>query len=379
MQPPPLALYIHLPWCERKCPYCDFNSHEARVIPQEAYVDALLRDLEGDLELARNRPVETLFIGGGTPSLFSPGAISRLLAGIGSLLQLSPDLEATMEANPGSAEAGKFAGFRAAGINRLSLGIQSFDDACLQALGRVHNSDQARAAIEYARAAGFASFNIDLMHGLPGQSAEAAATDLRTALGFAPPHLSWYQLTIEPNTVFHKRPPQLPSEDALADIQQAGEALLAAAGYGQYEVSAYSRPGLRCRHNLNYWSFGDYLGIGAGAHGKITDADGRIQRYHKTRQPADYLAACSGTFTSGSRELERADIVGEFMLNALRLNEGFTRDLFEARTGLDFALIEPQLLKLQEQELIVCDHRGIRASALGQRFLDSVIAEFFSG
>jgi len=379
MQPPPLALYIHLPWCERKCPYCDFNSHETRVIPQEAYVDALLRDLEGDLELARNRPVETLFIGGGTPSLFSPGAISRLLAGIGSLLQLSPDLEATMEANPGSAEAGKFAGFRAAGINRLSLGIQSFDDACLQALGRVHNSDQARAAIEYARAAGFASFNIDLMHGLPGQSAEAAATDLRTALGFAPPHLSWYQLTIEPNTVFHKRPPQLPSEDALADIQQAGEALLAAAGYGQYEVSAYSRPGLRCRHNLNYWSFGDYLGIGAGAHGKITDADGRIQRYHKTRQPADYLAACSGTFTSGSRELERADIVGEFMLNALRLNEGFTRDLFEARTGLDFALIEPQLLKLQEQELIVCDHRGIRASALGRRFLDSVIAEFFSG
>jgi len=379
MQPPPLALYIHLPWCERKCPYCDFNSHEARVIPQEAYVDALLRDLEGDLELARNRPVETLFIGGGTPSLFSPGAISRLLAGIGSLLQLSPDLEATMEANPGSAEAGKFAGFRAAGINRLSLGIQSFDDACLQALGRVHDSDQARAAIEYARAAGFASFNIDLMHGLPAQSAEAAAMDLRTALAFAPPHLSWYQLTIEPNTLFHKRPPQLPLEDALADIQQAGEALLAAAGYGQYEVSAYSRPGLRCRHNLNYWSFGDYLGIGAGAHGKITDADGRIQRYHKTRQPADYLAACSGTFTSGSRELERADIVGEFMLNALRLNEGFTRDLFEARTGLDFAVIEPQLLKLQERELIVCDHRGIRASALGRRFLDSVIAEFFSG
>lgn len=379
MQPPPLALYIHLPWCERKCPYCDFNSHEARVIPQEAYVDALLRDLEGDLELARNRPVETLFIGGGTPSLFSPGAISRLLAGIGSLLQLSPDLEATMEANPGSAEAGKFAGFRAAGINRLSLGIQSFDDACLQALGRVHDSDQARAAIEYAGAAGFASFNIDLMHGLPGQSAAAAETDLRTALGFAPPHLSWYQLTIEPNTVFHKRPPQLPSEDALADIQQAGEALLAAAGYGQYEVSAYSRPGLRCRHNLNYWSFGDYLGIGAGAHGKITDADGRIRRYHKTRQPADYLAACSGTFTAGSRELERADIVGEFMLNALRLNEGFTRDLFEARTGLDLAVIEPQLLKLQERELLVCDHRGIRASALGRRFLDSVIAEFFPG
>jgi len=377
MQPPPLALYIHLPWCERKCPYCDFNSHEAEVIPQEAYVDALLRDLEGDLALARGRPVETLFIGGGTPSLFSPRAISRLLASIGSLLQLSPALEATMEANPGSAEAGRFAGFRAAGINRLSLGIQSFDDACLQALGRVHNSDQARAAIEYARAAGFASFNIDLMHGLPGQTAATAEADLRAALAFSPPHLSWYQLTIEPNTAFHKRPPALPLEDALADIQQGGEELLAAAGYSQYEVSAYSRPGFRCRHNLNYWSFGDYLGIGAGAHGKITGADGRIQRYHKTRQPADYLAACSGLFTAGIRELARTDIVGEFMLNALRLNEGFTRELFEARTGLDLTVFEPRLLQLHRRELLECDDRGIRASALGHRFLDSVIAEFF--
>ncbi len=375
--PPPLGLYIHLPWCERKCPYCDFNSHETRVIPQEEYVDALLRDLEGDLELARGRSVETLFIGGGTPSLFSPRAISRLLASIGSLLQLSPALEATMEANPGSAEAGRFAGFRAAGINRLSLGIQSFDDACLQALGRVHNSDQARAAIEYARAAGFASFNIDLMHGLPGQTPATAETDLRAALAFSPPHLSWYQLTIEPNTAFYKRPPALPLEDALADIQQAGEHLLAAAGHTQYEVSAYSRPGFRCRHNLNYWSFGDYLGIGAGAHGKISFADGRIERYHKTRQPAEYLRATAGIFTASTRRLAFADTVGEFMLNALRLNQGFTRQLFEIRTGLDLAVIEPRLLQLRERELMECDDRGFRASALGRRFLDSVIAEFF--
>ena len=374
---PPLGLYIHLPWCERKCPYCDFNSHEASAIPELDYVDALLRDLEGDLELARGRPVETLFIGGGTPSLFSVRAITRLLAGVGSLLQLAPGLEATMEANPGSAEAGKFAGFRAAGINRLSLGIQSFDDARLRALGRVHDSDQARAAIEYARAAGFASFNIDLMHGLPGQTVASAEADLRAALAFDPPHLSWYQLTIEPNTVFHKRPPLLPVEDALADIQQAGEELLAGAGCRQYEVSAYSRPGFRCRHNLNYWTFGDYLGIGAGAHGKISSADGRILRYHKTRQPADYLAAGSGTYTAGSRQLTPADITGEFMLNALRLNEGFTRELFEARTGLDAAAIEPQVQELGERGLLVCDDRGVRASDLGRRFLDSVIAGFF--
>lgn len=243
MQALPLGLYIHLPWCERKCPYCDFNSHEARHIPEMDYVDALLLDLQADLALASDRTISTLFIGGGTPSLFSAQAISRLLTGIGSIIELSDALEATMEANPGSAEADKFAEFRAAGINRLSLGVQSFDDTCLQALGRVHNSDQAVAAIEYARAAGFGSFNIDLMHGLPGQSIETANRDLRTALAFAPPHLSWYQLTIEPNTVFHKRPPLLPVEDALADIQETGEQLLAAAGYGQYEVSAYSRPG----------------------------------------------------------------------------------------------------------------------------------------
>jgi putative oxygen-independent coproporphyrinogen III oxidase len=375
--PPPLGLYIHLPWCERKCPYCDFNSHEARVIPAVAYVDALLRDLEGDLGLVQGRPVSTLFIGGGTPSLFPASAIARLLAGIGSLLQLSPTLEATMEANPGSAEAGKFADFRAAGINRLSLGVQSFDDACLQALGRVHNSDQARAAIEYARAAGYGSFNIDLMHGLPGQTVASAEADLRAALAFNPPHLSWYQLTIEPNTVFHKRPPLLPVEDALADIQQAGERTLAAAGYGQYEVSAYSRPGFRCRHNLNYWSFGDYLGIGAGAHGKISHGDGRIERYAKTRQPADYMAAAGAGFTASRRELSPADITGEFMLNALRLNDGFSLALFGARTGQDPACVEDKLRHFQQDGLLEIECGQVKPSALGRRFLDTVVAGFF--
>lgn len=374
---PDLSLYIHLPWCERKCPYCDFNSHQARTIPETAYVDALLRDLEGDLALVQGRSVATLFIGGGTPSLFSAAAIARLLANIGSLLQLSPKLEATLEANPGSAEAEKFAGFRAAGINRLSLGVQSFDDACLQALDRIHNSDQAGAAIEYAHAAGFDSFNIDLMHGLPGQTPAGAEADLRAALALNPPHLSWYQLTIEPNTVFHKRPPTLPVEDELADIQQAGEQLLAAGGYQQYEVSAYSREGYRCRHNLNYWTFGDYLGIGAGAHGKVTRADGSILRYAKRRQPGDYLAALPGRFTAEQHMVEAGDIVGEFMLNALRLNAGFSLAQFEANTGLEALMIEPQVRQLRQSGLLEIEEGRIRTSPLGRRFLDSVVAGFF--
>ena len=379
MQPPPLGLYIHLPWCEKKCPYCDFNSHEARAIPETEYVDTLLRDLEKDCALAQGRPVSTLFIGGGTPSLFSARAIERLLAGIGSLLPLAPDIEATMEANPGSAEAEKFAGFRAAGINRLSLGVQSFDDARLEALGRVHTSDQAAAAIEYARAAGFYSFNIDLMHGLPGQTLAGAESDLNTALGFKPPHLSWYQLTIEPNTVFHKRPPLLPVEDALADIQDKGEYILAGAGYQQYEVSAYAAPGYQCRHNLNYWSFGDYLGIGAGAHGKVSFADGRIQRYAKKRQPTDYLAASGGTFTANRQDLSVDDRVGEFMLNALRLNGGFSLDHFSATTGLQTDIITTTLLRLEGQGLLELEGRQVRASTLGRRFLNTVVAAFFAG
>jgi putative oxygen-independent coproporphyrinogen III oxidase len=374
---PPLGLYIHLPWCERKCPYCDFNSHETEQIPEEQYVKVLLQDLCEDLPLVQDRKVDTLFIGGGTPSLFSGKAIQRLLRQISELVPLSPTFEATMEANPGSAEADKFAAFKQAGITRLSLGIQSFDDAQLHTLGRVHTSDQAHAAIAFAKSAGFGSFNLDLMHGLPKQSIHGAETDLLTAIACEPTHLSWYQLTIEPNTVFHKRPPLLPVEDELADIQQNGEELLAANGYAQYEVSAYSKPGFTCRHNRNYWSFGDYLGIGAGAHGKITFPDGRIERYAKRRQPHDYMSAAPGHFVSSNRTLERSEIVGEFMMNALRLNDGFTLPQFVLRTGLDAASLLPQLDSLCQRELLEHDGNIVKATDLGRRFLDTVIAEFF--
>ncbi len=377
MELPPLGLYIHLPWCERKCPYCDFNSHETRDLPEAQYIDALLQDLDADIPQLHQREVATLFIGGGTPSLFSAPGIARLLKELGNRIALSPTLEATMEANPGSAEADKFAAFRAAGINRLSLGIQSFQDEQLQALGRVHNSEQAHAAIDFARAAGFDSFNIDLMHGLPGQGIESADADLRTALSYQPAHLSWYQLTIEPNTVFHKRPPSLPVEDMLADIQDEGEHLLISNGQQQYEVSAYSQPGFECRHNRNYWSFGDYLGIGAGAHGKITAPDGSIQRTAKRRQPGDYMSSAAGAFTASTRVLTRDEIPGEFMLNALRLNQGFTISLFESRTGLPISSIQTQLEQLIDRGLLEQVESTIRTTALGRRFLDSVVAEFF--
>jgi oxygen-independent coproporphyrinogen-3 oxidase len=295
---------------------------------------------------------------------------------VGNLVDLSADLEATMEANPGSAEAEKFLGFREAGINRLSVGVQSFSDPQLQALGRVHDSRQAGAALGFARAAGFESFNIDLMHGLPAQTEARALDDLHTALGHKPTHLSWYQLTIEPNTVFYKRPPILPLEDELADIQAAGEQLLTAAGYRQYEVSAWCLPGYECRHNRNYWEFGDYLGIGAGAHAKMTATNGSITRYAKRRQPLDYMASERHHFKIDSRELDEGDLVGEFMLNALRLNDGFQPGLFTARTGLEPTALEPQLGQLCEQGLLVRQERGVSATTRGRRFLDSVVAEF---
>jgi putative oxygen-independent coproporphyrinogen III oxidase len=375
---PPLGLYIHLPWCERKCPYCDFNSHESRSVPEAQYVRALLQDLRDDLPLVQGRIIETLFIGGGTPSLFSAVAIRQLLQGVAALVPLAPTLEATMEANPGSAEADKFRAFREAGINRLSLGIQSFDDVQLQALGRIHSGDQACAAIEFARTAGFDSFNLDLMHGLPRQALRGAERDLLTAISFAPAHLSWYQLTLEPNTVFHKRPPQLPVEDELADIQQRGEQVLADHGYVQYEVSAYSQPGFNCRHNRNYWSFGDYLGIGAGAHGKITFADGLIQRYSKRRQPQDYMVAASGDFIGSRHILACNDVAGEFMMNALRLNDGFTLTQFAARTGLQVGSVAPQVQLLCERGLLICNGDVVKTTGLGRRFLDDVVGEFFS-
>ena len=377
MQLPPLGLYIHLPWCERKCPYCDFNSHETEDVPEDHYIRTLLQDLREDSPMIQGRAVETLFIGGGTPSLFSAEAIQKLMRGIAQLIPLAPTLEATMEANPGSADADKFYAFKDAGINRLSIGIQSFDNAQLQTLGRIHTSDQAYAAIDFARQAGFDSFNLDLMHGLPAQTLLSAKTDLLAAIACKPSHLSWYQLTIEPNTVFHKRPPQLPVEDELADIQQCGEQLLADNGYAQYEVSAYSQEGFNCRHNSNYWSFGDYLGIGAGAHGKISFPDGRIKRYNKRRQPQEYMSVTSQAFVASTRTLHRDEIAGEFMMNALRLNDGFTLPQFASRTGLSYAQLEPQLELLCQRELLVRDRNAVRATDTGRRFLDSIIAEFF--
>ena len=374
---PPLGLYIHLPWCERKCPYCDFNSHETEDVPEDHYIRTLLQDLREDSPMIQGRAVETLFIGGGTPSLFSAEAIQKLMRGIAQLIPLAPTLEATMEANPGSADADKFYAFKDAGINRLSIGIQSFDNAQLQTLGRIHTSDQAYAAIDFARQAGFDSFNLDLMHGLPAQTLLSAKTDLLAAIACKPSHLSWYQLTIEPNTVFHKRPPQLPVEDELADIQHCGEQLLADNGYAQYEVSAYSQAGFNCRHNSNYWSFGDYLGIGAGAHGKISFPDGRIKRYNKRRQPQEYMSVTSQAFVASTRTLHRDEIAGEFMMNALRLNDGFTLPQFASRTGLSYAQLEPQLELLCQRELLVRDRNAVRATDTGRRFLDSVIAEFF--
>ncbi|WP_116368405.1 radical SAM family heme chaperone HemW [Parahaliea mediterranea] len=377
MHLPPLSLYIHLPWCERKCPYCDFNSHEAQAIPEQAYVDALLRDIEGEAARAQGRSVHTLFIGGGTPSLFSAPAIARLMAGIAERLPLAGELEATMEANPGSAEAEKFAGFRAAGINRLSLGVQSFQDAQLQALGRVHSASQARRALDMVRAAGFDNFNIDLMHGLPGQSQQSALADLRSALACNPPHLSWYQLTIEPNTVFHKRPPTLPVEDTLADIQDAGEALLQDTGFSAYEVSAWSQPARQCRHNLNYWRFGDYLAIGAGAHGKVTHRDGRIERYAKRRQPADYLGSERGAFEASQRWLAAAELPGEYMLNTLRLAGGAPLENFERYTALPLATVQGTISQLGEQGLLAVTDGHLHCTRLGWRYLDTVVGEFF--
>ncbi|NND66259.1 MAG: radical SAM family heme chaperone HemW [Halioglobus sp.] len=376
MTPPPLGLYVHLPWCERKCPYCDFNSHEIDALPEAAYIDALLRDLESDLALVPGRSVETLFIGGGTPSLFSGEGIAMLVAGIADRIPLAPNLEATMEANPGSAEANRFAAFRAAGINRLSIGVQSFSDTQLAALGRVHNSDQAHRALEYAQAAHFDNVNIDLMHGLPGQDETGASADLATAMALGPAHISWYQLTIEPNTVFFNQPPTLPVEDALATIQLRGEAALAANHYGQYEISAYAREGAQCRHNLNYWHFGDYLGIGAGAHGKLTLASGEVQRIHKRRQPERYMAGAKGGFIAGARPLARDDLVAEFMLNALRLNAGFSVDLFESRTGCDSATLDNAVGHLCERELLQVEDGRVSTTELGRNFLNDVLAEF---
>jgi oxygen-independent coproporphyrinogen-3 oxidase len=370
-------LYIHLPWCVRKCPYCDFNSHAVRdTLPAREYVEALLRDLESELPAAAGRRVETIFFGGGTPSLFPPEAIARLLDGIRARIAIADDAEITLEANPGTVDADRFRGFRASGVNRLSIGIQSFDDEKLKALGRIHGSDEARRAVEAAREAGFENHNLDLMFGLPDQTVDEAVADVRAALAFEPPHLSVYQLTIEPNTAFHAQPPRLPDDDRLWDMQQRIEDELARAGYRHYEVSAYARPGRECRHNLNYWQFGDYIGIGAGAHGKITDAGGIVRRW-KVKHPNDYLANAGTRAAIGSeRRVAGDDIPFEFLMNALRLDRGFTPALFEQRTGLSPAAIEKPLTLAEARGLLVRDADGIRASARGARLLNDLLLLF---
>ena len=392
---PPLSLYVHLPWCVRKCPYCDFNSHAARgEIPEQAYVDALLRDLESELPRIEGRTVETIFLGGGTPSLFSPESIARLLDGIRAGVEVTPDAEITLEANPGTVDTERFKGFRNAGVNRLSIGIQSFDDDKLKALGRIHGRAEALRAAQAARAAGFGNFadgtearaarqgrrdcgfSLDLMFGLPGQTLEQALDDIRIAIEQQPTHLSVYQLTIEPNTLFHAKPPVLPDDDATWNMQQALQALLATNGYRQYEVSAYAQPGRECRHNLNYWQFGDYLGIGAGAHEKLTDTTG-ITRTWKLKNPENYLSkAGTPAAVGGEQHLTRADAIAEFMLNALRLTGGFPAALFTERTGLALDAVEANLRHAERKNFIARNATDIRPTEQGRRFLNNLIELF---
>ena len=373
---PPLALYVHIPWCLRKCPYCDFNSHEAKGdAPEAAYVDALIADLEFALPSIWGRRVVSVFIGGGTPSLFSANAIDTLLAGIRARVPLAPDAEITLEANPGTFEREKFAGYRAAGINRLSLGVQSFDPQHLRALGRVHDADEARRAAEAALSI-FGNVNFDLMYALPRQTVAEAAADLAAALAFAPPHLSFYHLTLEPNTLFHRYPPPLPDDETAADIEDAVDAALEAAGYRHYETSAHAQSGRECRHNLNYWQFGDYLGIGAGAHSKLSFAD-RIVRQVRHKQPKQYLEqVAAGAPLQEDAAVTREDVGFEFMLNALRLTDGVPASSFAERTGYPLALVRQGLEAAAVRGLIERDPALLRPTALGRRFLNDLQALF---
>lgn len=369
---PPLSLYVHFPWCVRKCPYCDFNSHEpGGELHEQQYLDAVRADLEQSLPLVWGRKIISIFIGGGTPSLMSARGLDRLMSDIRSLLPLEPGAEVTMEANPGTFEAEKFASYAASGINRLSIGIQSFDSRHLQALGRIHDGDEARRAIEIAQAS-FGNFNLDLMYALPSQTMEEARRDLDTALSFSPPHLSLYHLTLEPNTVFAKYPPELPDDDSSAAMQQMIGERMQERGYDHYEVSAYAKPGRRARHNLNYWEFGDYLGIGAGAHSKLSFPH-RIVRQARFKQPASYMQqAVAGNAVHEEHEAEREELGFEFMLNALRLTGGFASRLFVERTGVSPQLIEAALQKAEARGLLQVDHQSIRPTELGQRFLNDL-------
>lgn len=374
---PPLSLYIHFPWCVRKCPYCDFNSHEPRsALDQDGYIDALIADLESALPLIWGRRVQTVFMGGGTPSLFSPAHIDRLLRALDARLKLNPDAEITLEANPGTLEIAQFAGYRAAGVNRLSIGVQSFDPGHLSALGRIHGADEARRAAEQA-SRHFDTFNLDIMYALPGQTLDQALADVEQALALGARHLSAYHLTLEPNTLFAARPPaNLPDDDLAADMQEAIEARLAAAGFVHYETSAFALPGHQARHNLNYWTFGDYLGIGAGAHGKLSFHD-RIQRDMRHKQPAAYLAGVAqGSQVQTNQPVAHADLAFEFMMNALRLTEGFALSLFNERTGLPLSAILPALEQAQTRGWVQRDGDWLRPTLAGQRFLNDLLGLF---
>ena len=373
---PPLALYVHVPWCVQKCPYCDFNSHEASgKIPEAEYVAALIADLQSALPLIWGRPVVSVFFGGGTPSLLSPAAIDELIAAFRALAMLSPEAEITLEANPGTVEAGKFAGFRAAGVNRLSLGIQSFNDDHLKALGRIHGAAEARRAAQLA-GEHFDSFNLDLMYGLPGQTHEQALTDIETALAFSPPHLSCYQLTLEANTRFAAFPPELPESDTCADMQEAIEARLAAAGYANYETSAFALADKQCRHNLNYWYFGDYLGIGAGAHSKLTLHD-RVLRQMRWKHPNAYLENVrAGSPVQEENEVHDRQLPFEFLMNALRLAGGFHPALFEARTAQPLAVILPGMRAAEAENLLKVTPERIAPTLKGRRFLNVLLERF---
>ena len=384
---PPLSLYIHVPWCVRKCPYCDFNSHAVKNVesnqqtefdlPETEYVDRLIEDLEHELPKVWGRRLHSIFIGGGTPSLFSPESFDRLISAIRARLPFENDIEITMEANPGTFEAEKFRGFREAGINRLSIGVQSFNPSHLQKLGRIHNPEQAKAAAEFAHEAGFDSFNLDLMHGLPDQTLEQALADLQTAINLKPHHISWYQLTLEPNTLFYQQPPQLPHDEVLWDIQEAGQKLLAEHGYEQYETSAYAKnPSLRAKHNLNYWQFGDYLGIGAGAHGKITRLDlGQIHRTTKKRHPKDYLQDSIGSISTDT-PIPAHELPFEFMLNALRLLEGVPLSLFSQYTGQSLTSIQDILQHAVEDGLLEDSKTQLKPTAKGALFLNELLEQF---
>ncbi|GKW25156.1 YggW family oxidoreductase [Pectobacterium carotovorum subsp. carotovorum] len=373
---PPLSLYIHIPWCVQKCPYCDFNSHALKGdVPHQEYVDHLLADLDADLPLASGRELHSIFIGGGTPSLLSAEAMQALLDGVRARIPLTPDAEITMEANPGTVEADRFSGYQRAGINRISIGVQSFDPQKLTRLGRIHGPDEAKRAAHLATGLGLRSFNLDLMHGLPDQSLDEALDDLRQAIALNPPHLSWYQLTIEPNTLFSSRPPTLPDDDALWDIYEQGHALLSAAGYQQYETSAYAKPGYQCQHNLNYWRFGDYLGIGCGAHGKLTFSDGRILRTVKVRHPRGYM---QGTYLDKQHNVANDDRPFEFFMNRFRLLEAAPRADFAAYTGLEAHSIRSQLDQALTQGYLTETATHWQITEHGKLFLNSLLELFLA-